>query len=327
MQILWAPVVVFVLSVISVSGNAADLPGTKDHPVISRYPGAEIRWQDVQAYQEFKVAVGPQTGYRHIDDWIETAGRLTRTYYEVSGEKTSSEVYQNYRNALTKAGFDIVAQGMRNDSRPSPEIGGRTWMGTYYAANPISARGGEVRLLQGSSSSGGSGFVAGRLERAEGTVYVAVAVAQYSQDVVATLIDVIEEEALQDDLVSVDADAMSKGIDVYGKIALYGIFFDHDKATIKPESKPALDEIAKLLKARPDLDLFVVGHTDMTGGLDYNVALSKSRAASVVEALVNDYGIEAKRLTPHGVGPLAPVFTNASDPGRAKNRRVELVEK
>lgn len=312
---------------ISGASFAADAPGTEDHPLISRYPGAEIRWQDVQAYQDYRLAVGPQTGYRKIDDWVETAGRMTRTYYEITGEKTSSELYQNYRNALDDAGFEIIAQGMRDDSRPSQEIGGRTWMGTYYRSNAITARGGEVRLLNGSATSGGSGFVAGKLERAEGTVYVAVAVTQYSKDVVTALVDVIEEETLKDDLIAVDADAMSNGIDVYGKIALYGIFFDHDKATIKPESKAALDEIAKLLQARPKLALFVVGHTDMTGSLDYNVTLSKARAESVVKALVDDYGIARSRLTAHGVGPLAPVFTNGSEPGRAKNRRVELVER
>ena len=100
-----------------------------------------------------------------------------------------------------------------------------------------------------------------------------------------------------------------------------------DTITITRESKPALDEIANLLKSRPDLKLFVVGHTDLTGNLQRNVRLSQGRAESVVNALVEDYGIARERLEPHGVGPLSPVAENTSEPGRARNRRVELVKR
>jgi outer membrane protein OmpA-like peptidoglycan-associated protein len=89
--------------------------------------------------------------------------------------------------------------------------------------------------------------------------------------------------------------------------------------------KKALDEIAKLLKARPGLDLFVVGHTDMTGNLAHNRTLSEARAQAVVAALVKDYGIAGTRLEGHGIGPLAPAAANATSDGRVKNRRVELV--
>ncbi|MBI4002149.1 MAG: OmpA family protein, partial [Nitrospira defluvii] len=126
-------------------------------------------------------------------------------------------------------------------------------------------------------------------------------------------------------LVTIDAEAMGKDIDQYGKVALYGLYFDHDKAVLKPESKPALVEIATLLKARPTLNVYVVGHTDSTGTFAYNLKLSADRARAIVGALVKNYGIASARLEPHGVASLAPVVTNQSDGGRAKNRRVELV--
>ena len=110
-----------------------------------------------------------------------------------------------------------------------------------------------------------------------------------------------------------------------GKAAVYGIYFDTGKAEIKPESEPALKEIAKLLQADPKLKLYVVGHTDNSGGLDYNMKLSKDRADAVVKALTGKYGIAASRLSAFGVGPLAPVASNQTEEGRAKNRRVELV--
>ena len=83
----------------------------------------------------------------------------------------------------------------------------------------------------------------------------------------------------------VDAGAMAKGLREKGHIALYGIYFDTDKAVIKPESRPTLDEIAKLLRAQPQLNVFIVGHTDSQGTFDYNVGLSRRRAEAVAAEL------------------------------------------
>jgi len=123
------------------------------------------------------------------------------------------------------------------------------------------------------------------------------------------------------------AEVMAKDISTTGHAAVYGIFFDTDKADIKPESEPALAEMAKLLKASPTLNLFVVGHTDATGEIGHNMKLSEARAASVTNALVAKLGIAAARLAPYGVGSLAPVASNDTEEGRAKNRRVELVKR
>jgi outer membrane protein OmpA-like peptidoglycan-associated protein len=123
----------------------------------------------------------------------------------------------------------------------------------------------------------------------------------------------------------VSADEMARTIASSGRVALYGILFDTNKADMKPESKPALDETDKLLKNDPALKLHVVGHTDNVGGLEFNLALSKMRAEAVVATLVKHYGVDPDRLISNGVAYLAPVAVNTSDEGRAKNRRVELV--
>jgi outer membrane protein OmpA-like peptidoglycan-associated protein len=112
-----------------------------------------------------------------------------------------------------------------------------------------------------------------------------------------------------------------------GHAAVYGIYFDTDKAEIKPESEPALAEMAKLLKNNPSLNVFIVGHTDNTGTFEHNMKLSQDRAASVVNALVSRHGMAAARLKAVGDGPTAPVASNDSEDGRAKNRRVELVNR
>jgi len=105
-----------------------------------------------------------------------------------------------------------------------------------------------------------------------------------------------------------------------------GILFDTGKADIKPESHPALQEVAKLLKGDPKLKVYVVGHTDNVGGLVANMDLSKRRAASVVLALTTEFGVPAAQLQSYGDGPYAPVASNDSEDGRALNRRVELVK-
>ena len=136
---------------------------------------------------------------------------------------------------------------------------------------------------------------------------------------------VIEEAALRQDIV-IDADAMAKEIARTGKVSLYGIYFDTGKAELKPESDPALKEIAALLEKDASLDLYVVGHTDGTGGFEANVELSERRAGAVKDALVSRYGITGSRLSPHGIGPLAPASTNDTPDGRTLNRRTELVK-
>jgi len=126
--------------------------------------------------------------------------------------------------------------------------------------------------------------------------------------------------------IAADAAAMGADLKSTGHIALYGIYFDTNRSEVKPESKPALEQIAKLLAQDPGLNLMVVGHTDMTGSLDANMKLSQARGEAVVQALVSQHGVAASRLKGYGVGPLAPFATNDTEEGRGKNRRVELVK-
>ena len=102
------------------------------------------------------------------------------------------------------------------------------------------------------------------------------------------------------------------------------VHFYRNVFSVVPKSKVKL--IAKMLKADPTLKLNVVGHTDNVGGMDSNMKLSMARGEAVVQALVARYGIAADRLKGYGVSSLAPVASNDSDAGRAKNRRVELVK-
>jgi outer membrane protein OmpA-like peptidoglycan-associated protein len=138
-------------------------------------------------------------------------------------------------------------------------------------------------------------------------------------------LSITQKQAMAQDIVA-DAAAMSNDINASGHVAVYGIYFDSGKALIKPESTQAIGEIAKLLQGQPTLKLFVVGHTDNEGTVDGNIALSQARAEAVLKALTGEHGIAAARLRAYGCGQFAPVATNGTDAGRAKNRRVELVK-
>jgi outer membrane protein OmpA-like peptidoglycan-associated protein len=136
---------------------------------------------------------------------------------------------------------------------------------------------------------------------------------------------IVEKKAMEQYIVA-DAAALGNDIRATGRAAVYGILFDTGKSTIKPESAQAIGEIAKLLKADPTLKIHVVGHTDNVGDVDSNTKLSKDRGEAVLQALVRDHGIAAARLRSYGCGQFAPVASNDTEEGRAKNRRVELVK-
>ncbi len=116
---------------------------------------------------------------------------------------------------------------------------------------------------------------------------------------------IVEKQAMQQD-VTVDANAMAHDIGETGRVAVYGIHFDTGKSELKPESAPALVEIAKMLKDKPALRVYVVGHTDMVADLATNMALSQARAQAVVNALVGQHGIAGARLVAFGAGPTRP---------------------
>ena len=133
---------------------------------------------------------------------------------------------------------------------------------------------------------------------------------------------IVEKKAMAQEVTAGD---MLAALNKQGFVALY-INFDTDKATIKPESKPIIDQIVKLLKDNPSLKVGIEGHTDSTGNPARNKTLSQQRAESVVSALVKA-GIDAKRLTATGWGQDKPIADNKTEEGKAKNRRVEIVKK
>lgn len=169
-------------------------------------------------------------------------------------------------------------------------------------------------------------YLALQKQRKGGDVYVSAQAARANAEAPLYLqVDVIQVEPRVASAITVNAAEMARKLETSGRVALYGLFFATDSAEIKPASRSTLAEIAKLLASKPQLKLLVVGHTDSQGSFEYNLKLSRQRAHAVVDALVDNYGIDPQRLKPWGVSYAAPRATNKNQIGRSRNRRVELV--
>lgn len=117
---------------------------------------------------------------------------------------------------------------------------------------------------------------------------------------------------------------LKRKMETDGRARLYGILFDLDSAVIRPESEEVLSQVTMLLDGEPGWIITVEGHTDGTGSEEHNQSLSERRAVSVREYLVK-HGIHGDRIKTVGFGESRPVADNATEVGRAQNRRVELV--
>ncbi|TVM32308.1 OmpA family protein [Oceanidesulfovibrio marinus] len=306
-----------------------DVAGSKDIPGLPRYEGSII-----MAYQlgEFDEAVVPLAPFQDGDwsDAVKLEGRVTRILYLAPPDRSSLEVIRNYENSLKELGYTTVFQcggfdecGKDVDTFYSEDLHGAQFTETHTAKNAFSQMSvKDPRIV----------VAKGMLDGKESNIFIFAAYQEnyhepQASDRVAVYVQEVLAKPMENKMVVLKADELAQDIDATGKAAIYGIYFDYDKADIKPESKPQLEQMAAMLKSRPELNVLIVGHTDNQGGLDYNMGLSQRRAEAVAAALSKDFGIDGSRLTPKGVAYLAPVATNRTEEGRAKNRRVELVER
>lgn len=275
-----------------------------DHPLVSPYEGSVLRRKDVKEFDEYSAFTGmDESGAEPTGLALE--GKVTRLFYAKPKERSILEVFRNYEIAVAQSGAEILYTCNQEKSECVERYAGPT-LQKFSGLYAVSNRAGRYLLA--------------RLEQHDNTAYIAIAVGQTFTDV-----HVVEVQKMDTGMVTLDAAALGQGLDARGFVIVEGIFFDTDKATLRPQSAAALEQVAELLTSRADLDVYVVGHTDMQGTLDYNRALSERRAQAVVDELADAYGIERSRMAGYGVGPLAPQASNAEEAGRAKNRRVVLV--
>ncbi len=300
----------------------ADVAGSADHPLVGRYEGAKITYYQTKAYEELSLPWKVQErSDRQEEAWQSTvAGKLVSIRYEGPAGRSILEVMRNYEAALKAKGFEIefvctsgrqCAPGRSAASFWDAGRGGiglpTTWDTSVYLLAEKPAESGKVTVaLLGVETQGGNAKMP-------------------IPHVAATI---IEGRPMETDKIRViGAAEMEQTIARDGRIAIHGILFDIDKADIKPESATQIEQLAALLKRSPDLEILIVGHTDATGAYEHNLSLSARRAKAVLDALASRHGVESRRLTAAGAGMMAPVASNRSEEGRARNRRVEIVER
>jgi len=303
--------------------------GGKDHPLLSRFEGSKMVGYGLKEFDEVMLPAGKRIenkgGQMAFENALQLEGKYTRMAYNFPRERSSLEVMRNYQAALDKAGLKTVfACAKENCGKGFGEfflekrVGNHFIQGAEASWDPFNyGRNDERYLLAKGTRPDGS------------LVHVAVySVAPVQDKLGGIYVEIVEAKAMEGGKVSANLNAadMAKGIAADGKVAVYGILFDTDKTDVKPESKDALAEMAKLLQQDAKLKLYVVGHTDNQGALAHNLELSQKRAESVIKVLAADYKVDAKRLSAKGVASYAPAASNDAEAGREKNRRVELVK-
>lgn len=281
-----------------------DEKGSKDHPMVTRLPGAYIDDYRQFDFGQTKVVTGingDKVQARELE------GRITDIAYRVPRSYSEYEVNANYRAALTKLGFVSLFECQGKEfCGPKMKI--------YYAISPLVNNGRDESQF----------YNLYKLARPEGDIYAMNYTIGYS-GALLTELRIIEESELKDDRLVIDLEGLTDKMAQTGHVALGGLLFEFDKDVMLPEAAEVITVVATYLKQHPKQDFYVIGHTDDQGKQSYNQQLSQKRAQAVVNALTKEHGIPASQLTAKGVGEYSPVANNMSDEGKKQNRRVELV--
>ena len=315
-----------ILLAVTLTGAAQDIPNSQDPAGLKRYEGSELIGYRAPKVDEYLLPLGPPTEMEPpaYAKSKKIEGLTSYYTYLAPAGRTTAELFRNYKQEFQRLGIQSLYEKDR---------GQHGWFGPTFnnvatdsdISQILAYNEAEERLLVGKSGGPNPSYYLVFVtaykdgvipERLEGRVEKGRALAQ---------LVVGMPEQIENKMVFVNAAEMKEALHDAGKVALYGIYFDSDKDVVKSESQPTLAEIAKLLKGEPSLRLHVVGHTDNQGRPEYNLDLSKRRAANVMSELTK-LGISANRLDSFGCGAYSPVASNESEEGRAKNRRVEVVE-
>jgi OOP family OmpA-OmpF porin len=310
--------------------GAKDFPGSRDHPSVLRFKDSKIIGYVTKKFDDVDIPTGK--AYEGSDDskqWESSKsaeGKITRILYLAPADVGTLEVERNYEQSLVASGFTILFKCDKTDC-------GTDGTFSIFAKNYRKARefNDSTSLPYALSSTDQQRYLAALKKSDSGDIYVDVFTALGTSGVLNALqnramteVEVVEPKGMANSMVKVDSDAIASALESTGKIALQNIYFDTAKATLKPESSDPVMQIAKALKAHPELKVEIGGHTDNTGTPATNLTLSQQRADAVRAALITQ-GIPAARLTAKGYGQTRPVADNGTEAGKAQNRRVELV--
>lgn len=327
----------------------ADIAGAKDSPLVARFAGSYLVSYHKKDYDEFFLPLSPlklvadkrdsrNNQVFEPEQSKKLEGRRTHLVYLLPEGVSPLQALRNYQNELLGKEGKLLFECAGADCGADPDKGSSGNGGGHQSLAlklwPYE------RVTDKDFSNGNCALTRpiteqryGAFELPKQNTFLSVLAYGVKDDGfckafngrTVVRVDLLELKAMEQKMITPKAEEMANAINVNGRVALYGLYFDSGKAEVKPESRETLEQIAKLLSGTPSMKLMVVGHTDDVGDFSANMDLSKRRAESVIAALSSQYKIDRKRLTPVGVSFASPVASNASEEGKAKNRRVELV--
>ncbi len=331
---------------------AQDMAGASDHPLVRRVPGTVLVGYaqathgnldfQVSSYVDFDLESGKR---RYSTPALALDGRVTRLWYEAAGGTTAEQLYQRQSQALLAQGFNVLYDSA-SDKTTAPD----KWVNflATYAPGKRDAIPAE-RSSRVFSSARAASLRTGTYQKDNTTVRLVTVDWPKAEEAVQArrgaymAIDVVEARSLRKvgqiaaptaaGTPAVNTNDAGAGpawraaLEQGGHVALGGIEFASGSAVLDDSSRVVLSQVADYLKSKPDVRLFVVGHTDGTGNLQGNLDLSRQRAEAVADAVNRAADLAPGRVSAHGVGPLAPIADDATSAGRARNRRIELVRR
>lgn len=281
----------------------------KEHKVIvTLFRGSTVSYDDKMGFDGFYVTTAVSDSGILTTKVIE--GNIHHRFCYVPNGHSINELITNYEEAIKSKGGKILVSSSGkaffkefNKKRPDHGLTNYEWIQFWLYNNYYL-----------------SAFIPGD----EFDYYVLILPAQVDKKLVYSFV-IIETKPMEKGFVTadnIDTDMLAKG-----HIAIYGIHFETGQSVIKAQSKETLNTIAGYLNNNPDKSFYIVGHTDNTGDFSANKTLSEERAKSVMNELTTNYNVSAEQLEAYGVSSLSPISSNSTDEGKAKNRRVEIVER
>jgi len=288
----------------------------KDHYILGQYKGSDILKTEMSNFNKFTLPLGKTEKDKFkIEKIVE--GKIFRRMYKPEKGKSVYEIYKNYLNVLEEKGAKILFNANSLD-----KIGDNLGK-IYYKTNPMQN---ELSLPYDYSilKHSAKAIIVAKIESPENDFYVNIIIGNGYEPYTIYQLDIIEVKSMDKNMIT--AMSIKKDIEKNGFVSVYGILFDTGNAFIKKESEATLKEIASFLIKNPSIKVYIVGHTDNVGDFIANQELSENRAKAVLDKLIIDYKVNKDQLKAYGVGSLSPVKSNKSEKGKAKNRRVEIVE-